>query len=357
MDGIVAAACDRLETGEAFVLATIISHSGSTPRTSGSRMIVTADGRGIGTIGGGLLEATCMARAVELIPTGESAIVSFDLSAETVDSMDMICGGQADVLLDCIQPTEANMILFTEWRRLLEQEEQGWLLTVVVVAEEERATIAHCLATRSGPLIGDWPLSDSVFDRAMQTAAAAPLTANLPLADGFVWIEPTGPLPTAYLFGGGHVGLCTGRAAAMVGFRVSVADDRPEFANRERFPDAHEIRVLEHFAQAFEGVVVGQQDYIVILTRGHLHDKTVLAQALGTPAGYIGMIGSRKKRDAIFEALGNEGVSPADINRVHSPIGLAIGAETPEEIAVSIVAEMIQHRAARRQKHRSRINR
>jgi xanthine dehydrogenase accessory factor len=133
--------------------------------------------------------------------------------------------------------------------------------------------------------------------------------------------------------------------AAMVGFGVSVADDRGEYANRERFNDATEIRVLENFGNAFSGVAIGREDLIVILTRGHLHDKTVLAQALNTDAGYIGMIGSRKKRNAIYGALLKDGFSQADLDRVHSPIGLSIGAETPEEIAVSIVAEMIRHRA------------
>jgi xanthine dehydrogenase accessory factor len=133
--------------------------------------------------------------------------------------------------------------------------------------------------------------------------------------------------------------------AAMVGFRISVCDDRQEFANRERFPEAHQIRILENFAQAFAGLAIGREDFVIILTRGHLHDKTVLAQALRTEAGYIGMIGSRKKRDAIYAALLKEGFDPADIDRVHSPIGLAIGAETPEEIAVSILAELIFVRA------------
>jgi xanthine dehydrogenase accessory factor len=126
-----------------------------------------------------------------------------------------------------------------------------------------------------------------------------------------------------------------------------VLDDRPEFASSERFPRAEQIKVIPSFPQAFEGLEIDRDGYVVIVTRGHLHDKTVLEQALKTDAGYIGMIGSRRKRDLIYRELLTKGFSQAELGRVHAPIGLAIGAETPEEIAVSIVAELIQVRAGR----------
>lgn len=348
MKMIVQSACDLMQSGEPFVLATIISHAGSTPRTSGSRMIVTADGKGIGTIGGGLLEAGAMSRAVELIPTGQSAVVPFDLSFANVDSMDMICGGQAEVLLDCIRPIPSNRTVFECWQRLLDTGQRGWLLTVVADADDGGIRTDHCLVSASGETVGDWPLAEKQRENILQAAAKASAAVTVPVEGGFVLAEPVQKRCTAYLFGGGHVALSTGATAAMVGFQVSVADDRQEFANRERFPAAKEIRVLKNFSQAFEGIAVGPEDYIIILTRGHLHDRTVLAQALKTDAGYIGMIGSRRKRDAIYAALLEEGFTQQDFDRVHAPIGLAIDAETPEEIAVSIVAEMIRHRAASR---------
>ena len=150
---------------------------------------------------------------------------------------------------------------------------------------------------------------------------------------------------TVYLFGAGHVSLQTAILAKRVGFETVVLDDRMEFANRCRFSDADDVRVLASFEQAFEGLEIHADSYLVILTRGHLHDKTVLQQALKTPAGYIGMIGSRKKRDAVYRALEKEGFSSADFEKVHCPIGLSIGAQSPEEIAVSIVAEMIHARS------------
>ncbi len=342
MKKIAQTACELLEKGDAFVLATIVSHSGSTPRTSGSKMIVTADGRGVGTIGGGLLEAGAMSRAAELIRFGQSARMSFDLSHDTVDSMDMICGGQAEVLLDCMLPTEMNRSVFNRWRRMLDEREKGSLFIIVMESENRVGTTAHCLATVDGEIVGDFPLPDTEREKVLALAAESSTVRTLAFDGGFVVIEPTHRVPTVYLFGAGHVARSTAAMAAMVAFRVSVADDREEYANRERFRDASEIRVLERFDDAFSGLSVNRDDFIVILTRGHLHDKTVLAQALKTGAGYIGMIGSRRKRDAIYGALLKEGFSQRDIDRVHSPIGLSIGAETPEEIAVSIVAQMIQ---------------
>ncbi|WP_372678895.1 XdhC family aldehyde oxidoreductase maturation factor [Desulfosarcina sp.] len=342
MKKIAQTACELLEKGDPFVLATIVSHSGSTPRTSGSKMIVTADGRGVGTIGGGLLEAGAMSRAVELIRLGQSARMSFDLSHDLVDSMDMICGGQAEVLLDCVSPTEMNRAVFNRWRRMLDERDKGSMFIIVMGSGNKVDATVHCLATVDGEIVGDFPLPDMEREKMLSLAADSSTVRTLAFDGGFVVIEPAHRTPTVYLLGAGHVARSTAAMAAMVGFRVSVADDRKEYANRERFRDASEIRVLERFDDAFSGLSVGRDDFIVILTRGHLHDKTVLAQALKTGAGYIGMIGSRRKRDAIYGALLKEGFGQRDIDRVHSPIGLSIGADTPEEIAVSIVAEMIQ---------------
>jgi xanthine dehydrogenase accessory factor len=305
-------------------------------------MIVTADGRGIGTIGGGLLEAGAMSRALELIRLGQSARMPFDLSHDAVDSMDMICGGQAEVLLDCVLPTPMNRTVFDRWQRMLDEREKGCLLTSVIGTEDKVDAVAHCLVTKAGGIIGDFPLPDVERGKVLAMAAESSAVRTLAFDGAFVVAEPTQRACTVYIFGAGHVALSTAELAAMVGFRVSVADDREEYANRERFLGASEIRVLEDFDHAFSGLSISEDDFVVILTRGHLHDKTVLVQALRTNAGYIGMIGSRRKRDAIYGALFKEGFSQGDIDRVHSPIGLSIGAETPEEIAVSIVAEMIQ---------------
>jgi len=344
MNTIADTACELLDKGEAFVLATIISHMGSTPRTSGSKMVVTADGRGIGSIGGGLLEAGAMARAVELIPQGQSAVMPFDLNYETISAMDMICGGQAEVLLDCISPGDADRTVFEKWRQILAEGTPGCFLTVVMAEGEAVDRITHCVIGAGGDIQGIFPLAD--FEREkIRAAAATPGVKTLAFDGAFVVVEPAGRLCAAHFFGAGHVARPTAHLAALVDFRVHIYDDRREYANRERFPDAYAIHLLESFDQAFEGPATGPDDFVVILTRGHLHDQNVLARALSTAAGYIGMIGSRKKRHTIYRNLRDQGVSRQDIDRVHSPIGLAIGAETPAEIAVSIVAELIAVRA------------
>ena len=150
------------------------------------------------------------------------------------------------------------------------------------------------------------------------------------------------------LVGAGHVAACTAEAAARVGFQVTVLDDRAEFANRERFPQASEIRVLPDFGDCLNGMTIDSDSYIVIVTRGHLHDLEVLEQALRTAAGYIGMIGSRRKRNAIYTQLLDRGISEAQLEQVRCPIGMAIEADTPEEIAISIVGELIYQRATGR---------
>ncbi len=154
---------------------------------------------------------------------------------------------------------------------------------------------------------------------------------------------------TVYIFGAGHVSQQLAPLATLVGFSTVVLDDRQEFANRERFPNVAEVIVLDSFQRALEGLEINADSYLVLVTRGHAHDHTVLRQALKTKAGYIGMIGSRRKRDAVYAAMAKEGFVQQDFDRVFSPIGLAIMAETPEEIAVSIVAELIQVRAEKNQ--------
>jgi len=146
------------------------------------------------------------------------------------------------------------------------------------------------------------------------------------------------------LFGAGHVSDYVARLAKMVGFHVTVIDDREEFANKERFPEADSV-IVDGLETVFDQLVVTPASYIVILTRGHLFDKTVLEKSIETEAGYIGMIGSKRKRNLIYQSLLDKGVSKETLEKVYSPIGVAINAQTPEEIAVSIVAELIQERA------------
>jgi len=156
-----------------------------------------------------------------------------------------------------------------------------------------------------------------------------------------IFIEPILCPPSLYICGGGHIGLALTKIGKLCGFRVIVVDDRPEYASKERFPEA-DWTVVSAYENAFSVVkVVGQSDYIVIVTHGHKGDEVALAGALRTPARYIGMIGSRKKIASVYDRLVEKGISREALNRIHSPIGLNIYAQTPEEIAVSIMAEII----------------
>ena len=163
-----------------------------------------------------------------------------------------------------------------------------------------------------------------------------------------IFVEPILPAPRLFLFGGGHVSLAVARIAGQAGFEIAVIDDRESFANRERFPMAGEIHTS--FEDAFEKLRPNSSSYLVIVTRGHKDDMRVLEWAIGTEARYIGMIGSKRKVIAIYRALEARGVAIETFARVHAPVGIEIGAQTPEEIAVSIVAGIVAevHPAARR---------
>jgi xanthine dehydrogenase accessory factor len=158
-----------------------------------------------------------------------------------------------------------------------------------------------------------------------------------------VYIEPIIPEPKLIILGAGHVGKALVNVAKFAGFRTTVADDREEFANRENIPDAGEI-VVHEFGDMFSRLFIDENAYIVIATRGHNHDLDALKAALGTRAKYIGLLGSRRKRALLFKTLREAGFSEEDIGRVVTPVGLPIGSVTPEEIAISIMAQIIQKR-------------
>ncbi|MES9995607.1 XdhC family aldehyde oxidoreductase maturation factor [Desulfovibrio aminophilus] len=325
-----------LATGEHVVSATIATHEGSTPRSAGSKMLRFADGGMAGTVGGGLVEARVLEATKDVLKTGAPALLSFDLTGEMAAGADMVCGGSLRVFLERIAPEDA--LLFRELEARLAGGARCLLLTA--------ADGSRSLLTPDGTLGAPLPVDTAREARERGTGILAPVL--LECANGTWFMEPWAAPSPLLILGAGHVSRPTAQVAALAGFRVTVLDDRPEFASRERFPWAREVAVLDGFKNCFAGRVPEPDTSVVIVTRGHLFDKTVLGQALRTPAGYIGMIGSRRKRQAVYDQLLKEGFTTADLERVHCPIGLAIEAETPEEIAVSIVAELILARATRR---------
>jgi xanthine dehydrogenase accessory factor len=340
-----------LGESRAAVVATIIKQTGAAPRHLGTRMLITADGVGWGTIGGGLIEAQVMARAGEVLASGRPEALEFHLTGQDAAETDMLCGGHVTISLNPLAPGEDIL------SRIVGQIDQtlaaGGAGLLIEAVGPGAAGDRWLFVDQGGALTGD-PGSEALgeeigrrIEQWLGTEEPFLLAAgSLPDQGSDLFITPLITRHRLILFGGGHVSLYVARLAKLVGFWLVVADDRPEFANPQRFPEADEL-----WARDFEGILDGRNvtpnDYLVIITRGHLHDLNVLHQALRTPAEYLGMIGSRRKREVIFKKLREWGVSDSDIARVHSPIGLDIGAETPEEIAVSIVAELIAFRATK----------
>src|SRR4030088_2480222 len=161
-----------------------------------------------------------------------------------------------------------------------------------------------------------------------------------------IFVEPILPQPVVYLFGGGHVSIAVANAASAAGFGIAGVDDREAFANMKRFPMAQEVHTS--YAGAFEKIRPNASSYLIIVTRGHKEDMRVLAWAVRSEARYVGMIGSNRKVVSVYKALENDGYKPEEFERVFAPMGLEIGALSPEEIAVSIVAELV---AVRRNAH------
>ncbi|MDK9706154.1 MAG: XdhC family protein [Desulforhopalus sp.] len=332
MQQILDTLINTLVKGQSVVLCAITHNLGSAPRTSGARMLVLADGTTYGSVGGGAVEGTCQAKARELLRGGPAfAELDFQLNATSAAEQGMVCGGSVAILLHVVDPESLPLLRTLQSDYLLGK--RPLLLTLLPHDNQP----PRLLLLGSGE--GDVPVQ--LRDELLRKSRRAPFIA---VHEGReVFVEPLVHPGRVHLVGAGHVALATAKIAAFAGFEVVVMDDRQKFANSERYPQASKVRVLESFGDCIGDL--GPDDYVIIVTRGHLHDRDVLAQALRTTAGYIGMIGSRRKRAAVYESLRGEGFTDDDLARVHCPIGLAIGADTPEEIALSIVAELVQVRA------------
>lgn len=338
--------CHLLEDGDNLVLATIIKHAGSTPRSVGSKMVVRSDGSISGTIGGGLVEHEIRTVAGEVFKTGKTRVVVVDLSGEDAATTDqMICGGRLEILMELIVADPENIKMFRELTTLLQKGHKGFLIKSLDRREEETLQNGFSLVQKEAVVLGHFPGSADWIPLLTGEAVKKKCPIVFTVEGRRFFVEPTFLPGTVYLFGAGHVSRPVAELAAMVDFKSVVLDDRADYANKERFPKAEQILVISTFEDIFEGLEIDRDSYLVIVTRGHLHDKTVLEQALRTNAGYIGMIGSKRKRAMIFEELLGKGFIEDDLKRVYNPIGIDIFAETPEEIAVSVVAELIMVRA------------
>ena len=285
-----------------------------------------------------------MRESAEAIAAGRSHLSAVALTGESVSGPTMICGGNAAVLVAFVPAGDSGLRdLLGALSGARADGRAAWLYTFFA-AEPGPTEVSYCLLQDGADPLGELPCAPAEL-HALAGKIAVHGSAQLP--DGrSVSVEALLPPTTAVICGAGHVAQALAPVAAAVGFDVVVLDDRPKFAAAERFPDASSVVLLESFEDAFAGLAITPRSFIVIVTRGHVHDFSVLEQALRTPAGYIGLMGSTSKREKIFRALAADGFSAADLERVFSPIGIAIAAETPAELAVSITAELIRVRAA-----------
>lgn len=345
MSWLAQTVCSLQDDGEDLALATVLSKSGSAPCLAGAKMVVRSNGISLGTVGGGVLEAAAQKKGARVFKTGLAEVLSFDLSGDDAASMQMICGGHVKLLVDYLPATALNIAMFRQLRDALQRDVKCYLVTALGKSGAEKQPTRRCLVLADGARSGEFPYPQQWLDLLIDKANRSTYPVCETIADEQFVIERCFVPSTIFLYGAGHVSQQVAVLAEMVGFRTVVLDDRSEFANRERFPRADAIKVLDSFEECFAGLAPDGDSYVVIVTRGHHSDKTVLAQALRTKAGYIGMMGSSRKREELFKALQQEGFSAAELERVHCPIGLKIKAATTNEIAVSIIAELIQTRA------------
>ena len=323
-----------LESGEDVVLVTVIASSGATPRGAGARMFVTKNGRQCGTIGGGAVEYRSEHIAADVLTKRESQVQAFTLTKEDVNNLGMICGGAVTLYFHFIPGGDAGVVaLLKEAERYFEEGADLWLIT------EMTASGALGLYTRKdGFTFLDVPgeVEDVLKSK----------PKLLSVGDRKFYVEQLASSSTVYVFGCGHVGQELVPVLQHVGFRCVALDDRPDFASRERFPEGTDVRLID-FDHISDTLTVGPNDYVVVMTRGHMYDTVVQAQALKMPCSYIGVIGSRLKKAGVFRKLVDMGFTEKDLERITTPIGLDISAETPAEIAVSIAAQLIGIRAGR----------
>jgi len=319
---------DYLSMGRGGTIATITKKTGAAPREEGAKMFIGDDGRFFGTIGGGCVEAEVWQEAKRVAKEHRVKVLRFQMSGEVVEDEGMICGGKVELFLEPVY--ERFRSLYAEVSHL---EKAG--KSALIVTRYSEGSFRKSLVREDGSVIGD------ELEEVLRSSFQSHINARKPVVieDGTV-VEPIASSSFLYLFGAGHVSQYVSRIASMVDFNVVVVDDRPDFANAERFPEAQEI-IVEEFRDVFRRVNFYGDEYVAILTRGHKHDALVLEEVLKRPTHYVGMIGSRRKTKLIFDHLKAKGFGETDLKRVHAPIGIAIQAETPQEIAVSIVAEMI----------------
>ena len=347
MKEVIQEAVKLLEDGQPCVLATVVRTKGSTPQKSGAMLLVRQDGTGVGTLGGGCVEGDIWFAAREILRNhGGPEFKNYYLNEDIAARDGLVCGGTMYFYLEPLwEPDD-----FTEiGHQLLEAYEGGdpVALATVVNAPKENVDLGAKLLLRidgatSGTL-GNPDLDARAVEIAQRVSDVGAVESFITDEGTEVFIEGFTTPPTLIMVGGGHVGKATADLAHTLGYQVYIVDDREEFANADRYPYAEKTIVTSYEGWS-EHLSINVNTFIVVATRGHRFDDMALDSALQTRARYIGLLGSRRKTLMIYQRLLQQGTTLERLKEVRSPIGLDIGALTPEELAVSIMSEIIMAR-------------
>ncbi|MED5208100.1 MAG: XdhC family protein [Chloroflexota bacterium] len=347
MREVIQGAIDDLKDGQPCVLATVVRTKGSTPQKAGAMLLVRQDGTGVGTLGGGCVEGDIWFAAKEILRlNGGAEFKDYYLNEDIAARDGLVCGG---TMYFYLEPLRDQKDFITVGNEILEAYDGGQpvsLATVVNAIDGGPALGSKLLLRSDGTVSGSF--GNAEFDAQVievsRKVADIGSNESFNLSDGTeVFVDGFTTPPTLVMVGGGHVGKATADLAYSLGYRVYLVDDRPEFCNEERFPYAEE-RVIETYDKWTDHLDLNVNSFVVVATRGHRFDDMALESALKTRARYIGVLGSRRKTIMIYRRLLQQGVSLERIKEVYAPIGLNIGAVEPEELAVSIMSEIIMVR-------------
>jgi xanthine dehydrogenase accessory factor len=344
-----------IEEGETLAIATIVSTLGSTPREVGAKMVVTASGEILGTVGGGCGEAEVRREAVQVIRTQKPAMVKVELMDDIESNSPAVCGGILNVFIDAWWQDPAAVCEKLNDELLQAQSEGAASILATVVQADNCSDVASgekCFIRDGVVKIGNirnQALLQIIMREAetrLKREECRQVALTLPGTDNKVevFFEVLTAIRKVIIVGAGHLAIPLVKFAKILGFYITVLDDRVIYANRERFPEADEVLVGD-MAETLRGLDITPQTYVVLITRGHQFDEPCLREIIHRPAKYIGMIGSRRRIKACFIRFRDEeGIPEELLKKVYAPIGLDIKAESPEEIALSIIAELVKVR-------------
>ena len=341
-------ATNQLNEKHPLVIATVVRTKGSTPQKPGAKLLVRNDGSGVGTLGGGCVEGDIWYAAKQLMKNrGSAEAIGYELNEEIAAQDGLVCGGTMFFLVDPIYEKGQEALFLDEINSAYLGGEPVALASLVKTIPDIDSKLGGKLLIRSdGSVVGTLG-ADNLNSEAIKYGIELMAYGNSKYVRSETgaeyFVEGYTTPPRIILCGGGHVSRAIYTFAVNLGFNLTVIDDREEFANKTRFPLANVV-VAESSAEGFRSIEINKNTFIVIATRGHRYDHVSLEAALNTSASYIGLLGSKRKTILIYEELLSKGVSIDRIKDVRAPIGLDINARTPEEIAISIMAEILMIR-------------